>query len=234
MINDVAAPLLFVSPGQINAVVPFITTQSVAEIQVINNNANSNIVTELTGTTSAGVFTVPAGGIYDAAAQDVTTNYSLVTQSNPAQAGDNVAVYVAGLGPITQADFPDGSAGPSNPPVYAVNEPQVWIADTAGNYVQATISYWGLAPYFAGLYQINFMVPTGLASGDATLEIFGLDSDAFEAGLPVGTPSSSSATPAARARSMGRRPLVQRRRLVRPGSNLGGNLSGNRVSLGRE
>ncbi len=71
MINQVQAPIYYVSPTQISVIVPYITTPgSVAQIQVINNGANSNVVTQFTGTTSVGVFTNnPVGGIGYAAAR---------------------------------------------------------------------------------------------------------------------------------------------------------------------
>src|SRR5208337_1900635 len=153
-INGIQAPIQFVSPGQINVVVPFFTTQPIAQIQVNNSGTNSNTVTQFVGLTSAGVFTVPAGGIFDAAAQDVTAGYALVTETNPAQIGDLVAVYLAGLGSVNPP-VSDGTAAPSNPVSNADNTPEVWINDVAGNSTQATVIFAGLAPGFAGLYQID-------------------------------------------------------------------------------
>ena len=215
-INDIQAPIQFVSPGQINVVVPFLATQSVAQIQVNNNGTLSNMVTQFNGSSSAGVFTIPEGGIGDAAAQDITANYALVTQSSPAQIGDIVAVYLGGLGTVTPT-VQDGSAGPSNPVSNADNQPEVWIDDVNGNSTQATVIFAGLAPGFAGLYQINFTVPSGVASGDDVLEIIGPDSDTTESGFPVGT-ASTAVTPAARAKALAQHRLMHHHRLARPTS----------------
>lgn len=212
MINGRQAPIQFVSPGQINVVVPFFT-ESIAQIQVINNNKSSNTVTQFVGATSAGVFTIPEGGIFDAAALHAA-DFTLVSDSSPAQAGETVAVYVAGLGTVTPA-AQDGAAGLGTAPYnQTVSLPQVYLADSAGNFPQATVSFAGLAPGFAGLYQINFTVPTGLASGLTSIEIVGGpgDSDTFEALLPVGTPTAA-ATPTARAKAAVTRPLNHRQRL---------------------
>jgi uncharacterized protein (TIGR03437 family) len=211
MINGRQAPLLFVSSGQINLIVPFFT-ESIAQIQVINNGASSNTVTQFVGTTSAGVFTSPAGGIGEAAALH-TADFSLVSDSSPAQAGETVAVYLAGLGPVSPANS-DGAAGPGGTPSNAVNTPQVYLSDSQSNYLQATVGFAGLAPGFAGLYQINFTVPSGLASGLASLEILGPDSDTFESLIPVGTPTSAVA-PAARAKAAGQPHLLEHHRLQR-------------------
>jgi uncharacterized protein (TIGR03437 family) len=218
-INDVYAPLNDVSPTQISVVVPLVTTQAVAQIQVINNGTPSNIVTQFVGSSSAGVFTYdPTGGIGNADALDITNNYSLVGPSNPAQISDTVAVYLSGLGVVT-GSTQAGAAGPSTSP-YAdtVNAPTVFIDDSAGNGTSASIYFSGLAPGFAGLYQINFGVPTGVAAGVTILEIAAgvnsngePDSDTYEALFQVGT--SADATPAARAKS-GMRAFKRHHRLA--------------------
>ena len=210
MINGRPAPIQFVSPGQINVIVPFFT-ESIAQIQVINNGNNSNVVTQFVGSTSAGVFTIPEGGIANAAALHAA-DFSLVSDSSPAQAGESVAVYLAGMGTVSPA-ISDGAAGPGGPNLSnTVNQPRVFIEDSAGNFPEATVTYSGLAPGFAGLYQINFTVPSGLTSGSTSLEIFPPDSDTFESLLPVGTPTAA-ATPAARAKAAVKRPLIHHRRL---------------------
>ncbi len=214
-INDIQAPIQFVSSGQINVVVPFLT-QDIAQIQVNNNGTMSNTVTQFIGATSSGVFTIPEGGIGDAAAQDVTTGYSLVTQSAPAQIGDLVAVYLAGLGTVG-GNPQDGAAGPSSPPDTTTNTIAVYIDDVNGNSTPAPVAFAGLAPGFAGLYQIDFTVPSGVASGDDVLEIIGPDSDTSESGFPVGTPSTA-VTPAARAKAWAQHRAMRHHRRALPTS----------------
>lgn len=205
-INDIPAPINYVSPTQISVVVPFLTTQAVAQIQVTNNGSPSNMVTQFVGSTSAGVFTYdPEGGIGFAAAEDTSAGYSVVSTTNPAQIGDTVAVYLAGLGLVTPT-VGDGTAAPSSPLSTTTDVPLVYIDDTAGNQTQATVTYHGLAPGFAGLYQINLTVPSGVASGTASLEIVGTDSDTVESGFPVGTPSGDAV--AAHSKSPGQQPRV--------------------------
>jgi uncharacterized protein (TIGR03437 family) len=212
-INYVPAHLNFVSPGQINLVVPFVTTQTVAQIQVNNNGTNSNTITQFVGATSAGVFTYdPAGGFGQAAALDITNGYALVSPSTPAQIGDVIAVFVAGLGTVN-GNPADGAAGPSNPTDATTNTIDVYIDDTADKSTQATVAFAGLAPGFAGLYQINFTVPAGVASGDTALEIVGPDSDTTESGFPVGTPEAD-ATPAARLKSARQHRLIHHHRML--------------------
>jgi uncharacterized protein (TIGR03437 family) len=147
--------------------------------------AFSNVVTEFVNLTAPGVFTVPPGGVgYGAVLHG---DYSLVTAQNPAQVNETVSVYVTGLG-TTNPVIPDGSAGPVSSQTN--NTIQVFIGGVA-----ATVSYSGLAPQLAGLYQINVTVPSGVTTGDNTLEIVGPDSDASEALIPVGGAVAASASP---------------------------------------
>jgi len=190
LINEIAAPINYVSPGQINVIVPYGGASTTAHIQVINNGANSNLLTELEGLTSTGVFTTdPAGGLGYAAA--LHSDYSVITESSPAQIGETVSVYLAGMGAVN-LPVSDGAAAPSTPPSITTAETLVYLLDASGHYLQATISFSGLAPEFAGLYQINFAIPSGLDSGDASLEVIGPDSDTFQALLPVTSSTAAS------------------------------------------
>jgi uncharacterized protein (TIGR03437 family) len=216
MINDVAAPIYYVSPTQISVVVPYIINPlSVAQIQVINNGSNSNVVTQFTGETSVGAFTnTPEGGIGYVAA--LHPDYSIVSPSSPAQIGETIAIFVAGMGPVNNYTV-DGSAAPSTNLATTTNTPDIYLTDSDGNQEQAAApSYSGLAPGLAGLYQINFTMPAGLVVGPvAAIEIFsGVDSDTVEALIPF-TPATSAAKPADKAKSL-QRPHVHRHRLLVP------------------
>jgi uncharacterized protein (TIGR03437 family) len=97
-----------------------------------------------------------------------------VTSSSPAVAGETVAVFCTGLGAVTPT-VTAGSAAPSNP-LATVPAGLVFIdiIDSSGNYVAlpaSSVKFAGLTPTLGGLYQINFVIPSGLASGSATLEI---------------------------------------------------------------
>lgn len=206
LINQQAVPIVSVGANQISVIVPWeIANDTVAQIQVINNGVNSNVVTQFIGTTSVGVFTYnPVGGIGYAAA--LRPDNSLISDSNPAQINETEAVYLTGMGTLISNEPVDGGPGPSTSQTTQV--PQVYIYDSAGNEAQATVAFSGLAPGFAGLYQINITIPTGLASGDATLDVYsGDDSESVEALLPIG--SATSARPRALATS--HVPLVRHR-----------------------
>jgi uncharacterized protein (TIGR03437 family) len=205
LINEIPAPIYFVSAGQIQVIVPYITSPtSVAQIQVVNNKTNSNVVTQFTGATSVGVFgTNPANGQADSfgEAAALHPDYSLVTDASPAAVGETIAVYLAGMGAVSGNPV-DGAGSPSSPLDNTTVTPQAFLYDLdgSGNAAQATVTFSGLAPGFAGLYQINFIIPSGLDGGDEALEIYsGSDSDTDEVLLPV-VQTASADRPAERAK----------------------------------
>jgi uncharacterized protein (TIGR03437 family) len=165
-VNGVLAPISYVSQNQINALVPYSTSGGFATFQVINNGVASNPVTLYQSATAPGVFTSTQGGfkpgLGQAAAQHV--NFSAVTQSNPAKVGETLQLYVTGLGSVTPA-VDDGFAAPGNPPSTVDADVGVFVDGVA-----AQVTFKGLTPGLAGLYQVNFVVPN-VASGLVYLAI---------------------------------------------------------------
>jgi uncharacterized protein (TIGR03437 family) len=175
-VNGQPAPLLYVSSTQINFLIPFATTDNgLATIQVTNNGVASNQVTVYTSASAPGLFTFSADGSFPPGTGPATVthlDYSLVTADNPAVGGETLILYLTGLGAVTPA-VADGAAGPSNPPS-TVNESDSISMDIFDQDLVVSSfapSFAGLAPGFAGLYQINFVVPTGVASGLAYLDL---------------------------------------------------------------
>jgi uncharacterized protein (TIGR03437 family) len=87
----------------------------------------------------------------------------------PASAGDVLQLYCTGLGKVVASGSPPGpalvtgKAAPANGSVLyrSAVAPQVSIGG-----VPATVLFSGIAPGFAGLYQIDVVVPAGVAPGD--------------------------------------------------------------------
>ena len=189
-INGLPAPIYYVTPGQISVIVPYAATTPVATIQVTNGDTASNTVTSLINLSTPGVFTIPSGGIGYAAA--LHADYSAVTPKNPAVIGETISVYLTGLGAVNPG-VPDGAAGPADT---LSKTTSTITADISG--LAATVTYAGLAPQLAGLYQLNLTIPTGVTAGDNTLDVAGLDSYSSEALIPVAAaPASTSASQAA-------------------------------------
>lgn len=197
------APLYYVSATQISFLVPYeVSTYGTASIQVVNNGAKSNVATTYVWQTTPGVFTAnPVGGYGTAAMLDFPSSggYFIVSGNKPANPGDPVALYLTGLGTPFPSN-PDGALGPTVGDDL-VNSAQVSVGGTnVGNF-----AYSGLAPGLAGLYQINFTMPTlcgspavqpCITAGTDTLAVTGIrvsgnssfyDSYSNEAIVPVST-----------------------------------------------
>ncbi len=185
LVDGIPAPIYYVSPSQVSIIVPFSSsTFPLARIQVVNNGTPSNFVVEVVNKTTPGVFTLSANGLGYGAIEHA--DGTVVTVANPAQPGETVAAFMAGLGGV----FPpvtEGTVGPSNPLSYTTNTIVSFINGT-----QATVAFAGLAPYLAGLYQVNVTIPVAAAAGDNVFEIAGPDSDTIEALIPVGTGSAAA------------------------------------------
>jgi uncharacterized protein (TIGR03437 family) len=192
-VNSIPAPLYYVTPTQLSAIVPYGVTGTIAKVQVFNNNVASNAVTALIAETAPGVLTQLQNGL--GYGDVVHSNGSLVNANNPAQIGETVSVYLTGLGAVSPG-IADGAAGPPYP--YATTPSGSITAYIGG--VAAAVGYSGLAPGLAGLYQINLTVPAGLTAGDNNLDIAGPDSYASECLIAIaGTTVSASAVPPYRA-----------------------------------
>ena len=101
-----------------------------------------------------------ASGIGQAAAfnnQEETAN----GPAHPASAGSVVGIYVTGLG-VTDKPVPDGSiTGPSLLP-QNIGTVEVFVGG-----MKAQVLYAGAAPFLpAGVSQVNFVIPTGVPSGN--------------------------------------------------------------------
>jgi uncharacterized protein (TIGR03437 family) len=186
-ISGLAAPIYYVSPTAVSVIVPYAVTGSIAQIQVISNGTASNTVSMFVNKTNPGVFTQNSTGL--GASAVIHLDGSLVTSSNPAKIGETVSLFLTGLGAVNPL-VPDGSAGPSDPLSQATNPITV---DVGG--IAATVSYVGLAPQLAGLYQINFTVPAGVTAGDRNLDIGGPDSYTTQSLISVAAAANAEAAP---------------------------------------
>jgi uncharacterized protein (TIGR03437 family) len=183
-VDSNAARLLFSSSGLLNVFLPNATpTYDFATFQVTTGGGSSSQVTVYTSPTAPGVFTSTSNGIGPASL--FRTNYTYVTQANPAAAGEPLFFYANGLGSTTPV-VSDGAAAPSSPPA-TVDDPNlsVDIFDSNGNYTPVTIAFSGLAPTLAGVYQINFTLPPGIASGMGYLEVSTTDGYTSEAKIYI-------------------------------------------------
>jgi uncharacterized protein (TIGR03437 family) len=155
IIDNVAAPLLYVSPTQINVMIPPDEIAGNVPIQVIRQSVQGPVVMISLMTAAPALF---VSGDRFALAQDYNAGYALATATSPAKPGDLIVLYATGLGgtqPLPGiGDIPQTAAMVNG---FASGALQVRLN---GKAIDAkTIPYAGLTPGFAGLYQINFYIP---------------------------------------------------------------------------
>jgi uncharacterized protein (TIGR03437 family) len=163
-VNGSAAPLLFISPAQINFQVPWKTTASssgTAAVAVVINGGSSNAFQVPLQTAAPGLFTYN-GGLPVVVNND---DSNLNDAGHPAAVGSTIIAYLTGSGPLSVA-VADGTPTPNSPlaNITAAKSAKIGTID-------ATVSFGGLAPGFVGLVQFNIVVPAGLSPGAYPLTI---------------------------------------------------------------
>lgn len=167
-INGRPAPLLFVSPGQINLQVPFETSPGTTMATVTVGGSTSYPASFVVVPAAPGIF---LWGANRAAAQN--EDGSINRPDHPARSGSIVVVYLTGQG-LVDKPVQSGAAAPLDP----LARPLLLASATVGG-KQAEILFLGLAPGLVGVAQANLRLPT-LPTGDfpVTVAIGGMASNA--------------------------------------------------------
>lgn len=168
-ISGFSAPLVFVSPTQINAQVPWeVSGGQSLTVQVVVNGRASNTVTISSASVCGGVFTTGGsdkgqGAILIAGTGEVAAPLGRFQEGagRAVRPGELISIYATGLGPVTNPP-PSGSPASGNP----LSQVIVPVLVNIGG-VPVEVTFAGLSPGFVGLYQINVKVPEGTPTGDA-------------------------------------------------------------------
>ena len=146
---------ILVSPSQITAVLPMEASSGTMQLTVNNGAATSRPFPLEMASAAPAVFANPVLKLLD---------LSPVTAMNPAQAGDELLVYLTGLGqttpPLISGTVVDETASYNTGQVTAIVDGQraQVLASTA-------------RPGIPGLYQVILLVPTGTRSGNVPLVV---------------------------------------------------------------
>lgn len=166
--DEVRAPLVFLSPGQINLQIPPATPAGVHPLRIRLAGTDELIGGGFVGVTGTrpGLFTLSQNGVGFAVAvnQDGTFN----GPENPAPRGSVITLYGTGQGPTNPA-VAAGEAPPSGVLANTTAVPkQTAIECLQANAMCVVMAnkiaetqFSGLAPDFVGLWQLNVKVPEG-------------------------------------------------------------------------
>jgi uncharacterized protein (TIGR03437 family) len=158
---SVPGHLVYVSPSQVNVQIPWeLQGQSTVQMKVSINYSNGNVVTLPLADAAPALFSGSAGRV---AALDAENK--IVSSLNPVHRGAVLQLFANGLGSVSNQPS-SGDPAPESPLAQTRVVPVVTIGGQ-----NASVLFSGLAPGFAGLYQINVTVPPGLNAGDQSVNV---------------------------------------------------------------
>jgi minor extracellular serine protease Vpr len=147
----------YVSPTQINLQVPWeLANYRSATVKVIINYTYSPEYTLTLAAYSPGFFSSQSNGQLVAAALDLGN--TVISASHPVARGSTVQLFLNGLGPVNHQPADGWPATDASSTT--VSTPAISIGGQP-----ATVTFSGLAPGYADLYQVNAVVPSGIAAG---------------------------------------------------------------------
>jgi uncharacterized protein (TIGR03437 family) len=177
IIGGIAAPLYFVSPGQINAQVPFELKSGTSYQVIVNANGAFSTPNPIQLSADApGIAAFASGGII----AEHSADGSLVTEASPAAPGEYIVFFVSGMG-LTDNPVASGQPSPGSPLLARpTDQPKLTL-----NGADIQVSFAGLTPTLVGLYQVNFQLPADTPNGDLQLVLTQTGGQSNSTVLPV-------------------------------------------------
>jgi len=161
--NGVAAPLLYVSSGQINAQLPWeVSATGPMDVVVVVNGAVSAPQSVSVAPVSPGIFAIQGYAVAIQPDSALAAPSGTVAQiaSHAAVPGTTLVLLATGLG----ATNPPGVTG--NNSLDTLRKANAATTVLIGN-VPAQVTFAGLSPQFVGVDQINVVIPPNAPGGDA-------------------------------------------------------------------
>lgn len=151
LVGNFPSTIYYVSPDQINFLVPANLLTGKSTVQVVLDGHSGPAVAVTLAAASPALFQLDAK-----TAVAVRPDGSVITAAAPAEPGEIVLLYATGLGQ-TAPPVPYGQLFNQAAPLeFPANFKLVLDGVTAGS---GAVAYAGIAPGFAGLYQINVILP---------------------------------------------------------------------------
>ncbi|MFN0172590.1 MAG: hypothetical protein ACKV22_39930 [Bryobacteraceae bacterium] len=158
-IGNRVIPLRYVAPGQINAQVPF-EILGPAPVVVRNSGGVSAPFNITAAFAAPAIFRTGIAGPNTNLPLIVRkANNQLVTLSNPVRRGDELSIFLTGLGATIPA-IATGFPGSTDPKAIPLIEPSVFLDEVELGLVAAEMQ-----PGEVGVYRIDVQVPAGVRQG---------------------------------------------------------------------
>lgn len=164
-VNDIAAPLLYVSDSQINFQCPLLDVGTPLKLTVEGQSGvvGSPILSAMKGA-SPGLFIADAknhGVVLLRSTNEIAMAATEGIPSRPAWSSESLIIYATGLGELIDGVLP-GEAVPTNRWITLKNKVTVVVGELG-----IEPDFAGLTPGAAGLYQVNIRLSADLPIGDA-------------------------------------------------------------------
>ena len=156
IVGNVPAHLFYVSPTQINFLVPSTLRPGPVDLYVVLDSHSGPTVRLTLEGSGPGLFLEP-----DLTPCAVRLDSSLITPDHPSRPGELAVQFATGLG-MTSPPADYGRAAKAAAWITARDDSDIML--DGARVERANIVYMGLAPYFAGLYQINLRIPDWIAA----------------------------------------------------------------------
>jgi uncharacterized protein (TIGR03437 family) len=165
-VNGVAAPLYYVSYGQINFQIPYSVTPGPANVTVVRNGVVGNVATFELRTAVSRIMEWGSTGYAIAVNNNGTLPLPAALAipgftARAAAPGDFLVFYCLGLGPTTPAVASGAPAPGAEPFARVAGNIAVEFGDVTpfSPAIPAAPVFVGLTPGFVGLYQVNVQIP---------------------------------------------------------------------------
>jgi uncharacterized protein (TIGR03437 family) len=150
VVKGITANMFFVSPTQINFLIPYDLTAGMVSVYVGRQGLAGPVVQIQLNSTAPGLF------LYNNFVIATHLNGTLISPTSPANGGEIIVIYVAGLGRVNP-DTTSGRLATFAATIVAAAQTEILLDGVPCP--QSSLLYVGLAPGFAGLYQINLILP---------------------------------------------------------------------------
>jgi uncharacterized protein (TIGR03437 family) len=185
-VNGTPAPLYYVSPGQINFVMPWnAPTTGAADVQVLNTLTGQLLAASPVpmNTVSPAIFVGASGGSVRLAAVINNASGTVNDATHPAKRGEYISIYATGQGlvsnPPADGDIPRSGlvAAQGNLRVVIGTDytDQIPLQGNEQRSIPGVdinfIEFSGLSPAYPGMWQVNVRIPQATGPGAQAVEL---------------------------------------------------------------